>query len=138
MIGVIASVVGKILTGGLVDKIMEAYRLHQQGKVSEAEFESRVKIAAGDAAAKVEESWAEASESIARATQQTLRASPVLQRAFAVVLFLQLFVLVWYQLGAPAYHVITGTPWPQPMASIEWAYLLIGAMIGAGPLVFRR
>jgi hypothetical protein len=24
------------------------------------------------------------------------------------------------------------------MAPIEWAYLLIGAMIGAGPLVFKR
>lgn len=127
-----------LVTGGLVDKILEAYRLHKQGKVSEAEFESRVKIAGRETAAKIEESWAEASASIARATQSTLKSSAVLQRAWAVTIFLQLVVLVWYQIGAPAFLVITGTPWPSPGATVEWAYLLLGAMLGAGPLVFRR
>lgn len=127
-----------LVTGGLVDKILEAYRLHKQGKVSEAEFESRVKIAGRETAAKIEESWAEASAGIARATQSTLKSSAGLQRAWAVTIFLQLVVLVWYQIGAPAFLVITGTPWPSPGATVEWAYLLLGAMLGAGPLVFRR
>jgi hypothetical protein len=46
--------------------------------------------------------------------------------------------LFWYQVGAPAYQVITGTAWPSPGISLEWAYLLVAAMIGAGPLVMRR
>jgi exo-beta-1,3-glucanase (GH17 family) len=134
---VISTIVGWV-TGGLVDKVLEVYRLHKQGKISEAEFEAKVKIAAQETAAKVEESWAEASASIARATQATLKSSPLLQRAWAVTIFLQLVVLVWYQLGAPAYLVITGTAWPSPGTTVEWAYLLLGAMLGAGPLVFRR
>jgi exo-beta-1,3-glucanase (GH17 family) len=134
---VINAIVGWV-TGGLVDKVLEVYRLHKQGKVSEAEFESRVKIAAQETAAKVEESWADASASIARATQAALKSSPLLQRAWAVTIFLQLVVLVWYQIGAPAYLVITGTAWPSPGATVEWAYLLLGGMLGIGPLVFRR
>lgn len=126
------------ITGGLVDKILDAYRIHKSGKTSEAEFERDVKIAGADAAAKVEQAWAEASTKMVESVQATVRSSPVIQRAYAIVLFIQLFVLVWYQLGAPAYAVITGARWPEPMASIEWAYLLIAAMIGAGPLVLRR
>jgi hypothetical protein len=134
-------IIGKILswiTGDLVGQFMEIYKLHKQGKISEAEFESRIKISAQETAAKVEASWAEASASIARATQSTLKSSPILQRAWAVTIFFQLLVLVWYQLGASAFLVITGTPWPSPGATVEWAYLLLGAMLGAGPLVFRR
>jgi hypothetical protein len=134
---VIAAIV-KFLTGGLVDRVIDLGEAYFKKEIDRAEFESRVKIAAQDTAAKVEQSWAEASAKIAASTQDTLKASPVLQRAFAAVLFIQLFVLVWHQLGASAYQVITGTPWPAPMASIEWAYLLIGAMVGAGPFVFKR
>jgi hypothetical protein len=134
---VIAAIV-KLLTGGLVDRVLDLGQAYFRKEISEAEFESRVKIAAQETAAKVEESWAEAAASTARATQSTLKASPILQRAWASVLFLQAAVLVFYQVGAPAYQVITGTAWPSPGISLEWAYLLIAAMIGAGPLVMRK
>ena len=123
----IAGVIAKLLTGGLLDKVLEAYKLRQEGKISEAEFRSRVQIAAEETA-----------EETAKATQETLGKSPILQRAWASVLFMQAAVLFWYQVGAPAFQLITGTPWPDPGVSLEWAYLLVGAMIGAGPLVMRR
>jgi len=134
---VIAAII-KILTGGLLDKVLDLGRVYITSQTDRADFEKQVRIAAGETAAKVQEAWAESAAKIAASTQDALKASPILQRAYAIVLFLQLFILVWYQLGAPAYQVITGTPWPAPMASIEWAYLLIGAMVGAGPFVFKR
>lgn len=134
----IASLIARILTGGLLDKILEAYRLRQEGKISEAEFQSRVEVAAHENAAKIEQAWAETAKSTVAATQATLSSSSVLQRAWGSVLFLQVAVLVWYQVGASAYAVITGGRWPDPGVSLEWAYLLIAAMIGAGPLVLRR
>jgi hypothetical protein len=137
-LGVAASFISKILTGGVLDKILEAYKLRQEGKISQAEFDSRVQIATQENATKIEQAWAETAKSAIAATQTTLAASPILQRAWAAVLFLQAFVLVWYQLGAPAFAVITGQPWPSPGVSLEWAYLLVMAMIGAGPLVLRR
>ena len=132
------AIIAKILTGGLTGQILEAWKLYREGKVSEAEFESRVAIASKEAEAKVEEAWAETAAKVTSSVQSTVRASQVIQRAYAIVLFIQLFVLVWYQLGAPAFTIITGAAWPAPMASIEWAYILIAAMIGAGPLVYRK
>ncbi len=126
------------VTGGLVDKVIGLGQAYFQKEISQSEFESRVKIAAQETTAKIEASWAQAASEIAKSTSETLKASPVMQKAFSIVLFLQLFVLCWYQIGAPAYLVITGTPWPSPGASVEWAYLLIGGMVGLGPFVFRR
>lgn len=123
----IASIIVKILTGGLLDRLLEAYKLRQEGKISEAEFRSRVQIAAEETAAET-----------AKATQETLGKSPILQRAWASVLFLQVAVLVWYQIGAPAFSIITGVAWPSPGVSLDWAYLVVMAMIGAGPVVLRR
>jgi hypothetical protein len=134
---VIAAIV-KILTGGLVDRVFDLGKAYMAKQISEAEFRSRVEIAAQETAAEIEQSWAKAATDTAKATQATLAKSPVLQRAWAAVLFLQVFVLCWYQIGAPAFQVITGTAWPNPGISLEWAYLLVATMLGAGPLVLRR
>lgn len=122
----IAGVIAKILTGGILDKLLEAYKLRQEGKISEAEFCSRVQIAAEETAAET-----------AKATHDSLGKSAILQRAWAATLFLQVTVLVFYQIAAPAYQIITGGSWPDPGVTLEWAYLLVAAMIGAGPLVMR-
>jgi hypothetical protein len=126
------------ITGGLVDKVLDLGKAYLTKQISQAEFEAQVKIAASETAAKVEESWAQAAAKINSSTQSTVRASRILQRAWASTMMLQLFVLAWYQIGAPAYLVLTGTPWPDPGATVEWAYLLLGAMLGAGPFVFKR
>lgn len=128
----------KLLTGGLLDKVLDLGRTYITSQTDRAEFEKQVRIAAQDAEAKAEQAWAEAAAKVAASTQDTLKASAILQRAFSIVLFMQLFVLVWYQVGAPAFQLATGVSWPAPMAPMEWAYLLIGAMIGAGPFVFKR
>lgn len=133
----IAAIV-KILTGGLVDKVFDLGKAYMAKQISEAEFRSRVEIAAQETAAEIEQSWAKAATDTAKATQATIAKSPVLQRAWAATLFLQVFVLCWYQLGAPAFQVITGVAWPDPGVSLEWAYLLVATMLGAGPLVLRR
>ncbi len=128
----------QFLTGGLVDKITDLGKAYLQRQVSEAEFRAEVEKATQEAAAKIEEGWAKAATQITAEVQASIRQSPVLQRAYAVTLFLQLAVLVFYQVGAPAYQVITGTAWPSPGVSLEWAYLLVAAMIGAGPLIVGR
>lgn len=126
------------LTGGFADKIIDLGKAYFEKQISEAEFEAGVRKSAQETAAKIEASWADAAKSIAASTGDMVKSSPILQRAWAAVLFLQVAVLVWYQVGAGAFDVITGTAWPDPGVRLEWAYLLIGAMVGAGPLVFGR
>lgn len=134
----IIAFITKIISMGLLDKFLELYKLKQAGRISEAEFQSKTDIALQESKADIEKVWAEASAKMTESAQATIRSSSLIQKAYAIVLFLQLFVLVWYQLGASAFTIITGAVWPVPMASIEWAYLLIAAMIGAGPLVYRK
>lgn len=126
------------LTGGFVDKIVGLGQAYLQKQVTEAQFRAEVEKAAQETAGKVEQSWADASAKIAASTGDMIKSSATLQRAWAITLFLQVAVLVFYQLIAPGFAVITGVTWPDPGVSLEWAYLLVGAMIGAGPLVFRR
>ena len=126
------------LTGGFVDRLVGLGEAYFQKQISEAQFKAEVEKAAAEAATKTESAWADAAAKIAGSTQDALKSSPILQRAWSAVLFLQVAVLVWYQIGAPAFAVITGTPWPSPGVVLEWAYLLIGAQLGAGPLVFGR
>ena len=139
--GIAAAAVGaavKLFTGDLVGKIFGLADQYFTKEISQAEFRSRVEVEAQATAAKIEQAWAQAATDTARATQATLAGSPVLQRAWAAVLFLQVSILCWYQIGAPAFEVITAQAWPSPGVVLEWAYLLIGVQLGAGPLVFRR
>lgn len=128
----------KWLTGGFVDRLVGLGEAYFQKQITEAQYRAEVEKAAQETAGRIEESWARAASEIAASTGDMVKASPILQRAWAATLFLQVFVLVWFQLGAGAFEVITGRTWPDPGVTLEWAYLLVGAMIGAGPLVFRR
>lgn len=126
------------LTGGFVDKLVGLGQSYINKSVTEAQYRAEIEKAAQDAARQIETAWADASAKIAASTQDALKASPILQRAWSAVLFLQVAVLCFYQIGAPAFQVITGTPWPAPGIVLEWAYLLVGCQLGVGPFVFRR
>lgn len=126
------------LTGGFVDKLVGLGEQYFRKEISEAQYRAEVEKASQEAAAKVEASWADATAKIAASNSDMVKSSVTLQRAWASVLFLQVAVLVFYQVGTGAFEVITGQPWPDPGIKLEYAYLLIGAMVGAGPLVFRR
>lgn len=133
----IAAAIVKILTGGLLDKITGLADSLIKGQITKAQFDAQVKIEAGRVEADIERTWAEASSRQYESLQASLRSSVVLQRAYAVVMISQLAVLVWYQIGAPAFLLVTGSAWPNPGTTIDWAYLLLAITIGGGSLVAR-
>lgn len=126
------------LTGSLVGEIGGIAKAYFNKEISEAEFEAKIKIAVEENHAKIEQAWADTTAKTTESVQQTMRVSPMMQRAYALALLSQIFVLIWYQVGASAFLLYTGKAWPSPGTTVEWAYLLVGAMIGAGPLVFKR
>lgn len=130
--------IGQFLMGGFLDKVVDLGNTYIKSETDRAEFKKEVQIAGQEAMVKMEEAWANAATEATKATTAMVSSSPVIQRAWVAVMIIQVTVLAWYQIGTSVYEVFTGTAWPQPMANVEWAYLLIGAMIGAGPLVFRR
>lgn len=130
--------VGNFLMGGFLDKVVDLGKTYIKDQTDRAEFEKEVKIAGQEAIVKMEQAWADASTEATKAANAAIASSPIMQRAWVAVMVVQVSVLLWYQVGTSAYEVFAGTPWPKPIAEIEWAYLLIGSMIGVGPLVFRR
>lgn len=133
----IGAIIAKILTGGLLDKITGLAESYVKGQVTKAEFEAQVKIETGKAGVEIEQAWLKAASEQYESFQKSVRSSVVLQRAYAVVMISQLAVLVFYQMGASAFKLATGTDWPIPQAVIEWAYLLLGIAMGGGLIVQR-
>jgi hypothetical protein len=110
------------LTGNLFKEISGVAKAYINKEISEADFESRVKIATEQAAAAMLES-----------TQATIRSSPVLQRAVAFTLVSQVLVLLLYQIGPFLWPILAGEAFPAPVVTIEWAYLLVGGIaVSAG------
>ena len=133
---IIAALSGPIV-GRLTDSIADVAKAYLSKEISEAEFKSRTAIAVQDAFAEVETAWAEAATRQFESLQQTVRQSPVVARAFAAVVVTQLFVLLWYQWGASAFLLVSGTPWPSPGATVDWAYAILALCLGGVAFVFR-
>ena len=133
----VTSKLASIIGGSLLSEFRKLAELYVTKQISKDEFDSRVKIAASDSEARVATAWADTLKSATESIHATIRSSIVIQRAYVAVLFLQTLVLIWYQVGAPAFEVITGRPWPQPGVALEWAYAIVVGMV-AGPLLFKR
>lgn len=121
----IASILS-FLTGGLVDKIVGLGEAYLDKEVSEAQFRAEVERALADTAARITESH-----------QETIRQSQAIQRAVVFVTVSQCLVLLLYQIGGPLWPMITGDVFPAPVLTVEWAYGLVAAGIGANWLVKR-
>jgi hypothetical protein len=121
------------LTGNLFKEISGVAKAYINKEISEADFESRVKIATEQAAAAMLES-----------TQATIRSSPVLQRAVAFTLVSQVLVLLLYQIGPFLWPILAGEAFPAPVVTIEYAYAVVlgiavsgGAALGTARILRR-
>lgn len=132
------ALVVKLLTGGLLDKVFGLYDSYIKKEISEAEFRSRVEIAAQDTEKAVETAWADTAAKMAESAQATVRVSPVIQRAYAGGMGMLFMALMWYLIGASSFEVYTGTPWPYPQEALGWAYALLMVMVGGGAWAVRR
>lgn len=121
----IASILS-FLTGGLVDKIVGLGKAYLAKEVSEAQFRAEVEKALADTAARITESH-----------QETIRQSQAIQRAVVFVTVSQTLVLLLYQIGAPLWPMITGEQFPPPVISIDLAYGIVLAGIGANWMARR-
>ena len=63
--------------------------------------------------------------------------SNLMKRMWAVALGSQIFVLFWSQFCVPLLFAYGYLPNWKAGTSAEWAYLLVGSLLGMGPLVLR-
>lgn len=126
-----------VLTGGLFKSVENIFHDYANQKISVEEAKAKIATAQADAEARMEVAWTQAQAQMQESLMQTIRVSPVMQKMYVIVLFMQLGVLVWYQLGTSCWEVIVGTPFPPPMADIGWCYAIVGGMSGAAPFIFK-
>jgi hypothetical protein len=138
MLTAIFSSVGGSIVNAFLGKAMEAFTAYNNKQISMEELRSRVSIAMLDAFKEVEKSHAEALAKTYASFMDALKVSPLLQRMWAWTVGTQLFILFWSQFFVPLLFAYGILPNWKAGTTGEWAYLLLGACLGMGPLVLRN
>lgn len=125
------------ITGSLFEKVADTFQAYFNKQISREEAQARVSAALFAAFAEVEKSHAESLARTFEAFMGALKTSKVLQFGWLLVVVTQLAVLVWHQVGIPAYVHIRSMPYPSSGTTVEWAYLLLAACLGMGAVLLR-
>jgi hypothetical protein len=127
----------KAIAGSLFDTAANIFKAYQAREISREQALADLSKALVAAFAEVEKAHAEALAKTYESFQQTLRGSPELIRMFKVVIYSQTFVLFWSQWVVPmALWLGYDGAW-RAGTTAEWAYLLIGGLCGAAPMLLR-
>ncbi|MGL3107053.1 hypothetical protein [Bradyrhizobium sp. BR 1432] len=142
MLTAIFSQFGMGIINGLLDKALDAFMAYENKTISIEELRTRLYEAMLESVKAIEVAQAQALAQTYQAFITTIAQSPLMQRVWATVLS-QLFVLIYHQFGIPLIVLIIRAAyaprWQYPSSgtTVEWAYLLLGALMGLGPMVVR-
>lgn len=139
MLSAIFSAVGGNIVDSVLSKVMGTFQAYFNKQISIEELRAAVTKAMLESFTEVEKSHADALAKTYDSFMKAMVQSPLMQRMWALALGTQIFVLFFYQFAVPllCYLVSNKTCYPSAGASVEWAYLLIGGLLGMGPLVLR-
>lgn len=136
MITALATLAGFLLPK-LIPSLAGLAEQFKRGEISKAEMEARMHEATQQAFAEVGKANADAIARSFSSFMDAAKTSPLMQRVWGAVTLSQLAVLLWHQIGIPAYVHWTGSPYPSSGTTVEWAYLLLAFCLGGGPILFR-
>lgn len=133
MLSIIMALV-PILTGSLAD----AFKAYEQKQITLAELNAKVQQSLISAFAEVQKSQSAALAATFASFMDGAKNSALMRGVWAAVVLSELVVLLWHQLGIPAVVYFTGHGYPGSGTTVEWAYLLIAACLGLGPVVLNK
>jgi hypothetical protein len=133
MLAIITALV-PILTGSLAD----AFKAYEQKQITLAELNAKVQEALISAFAEVQKSQSAALAQTFASFMDGAKNSKLMRVVWAIVVLSQLGVLLWHQVGIPAVVAASGHSYPGSGTTVEWAYLLVAACLGFGPVVLNR
>lgn len=137
MLSTIISALGGKIVDSLLGRITGLFESYFKKQISMEELRAGVLRALMSTFAEVEKSHAELTAKTFESFQVTMRQSPIIQNMWVWVVSTQLIVLLWHQVGIPAYVHFAGHGYPSSGSTVEWAYALIGFMFGAGAMLLR-
>lgn len=141
MLSTIFSAIGGQIVDGILGRITGAFEAYFKKQISMEELRTKVLHSLIETVRDVEVAHAELIAKTFESFQVTLRQSPIIQWVWVIVVLSQLIVLVWHQVGIPAFAFFvlqgTGERYPSSGSTVEWAYALIAFMFGAGAILLR-
>lgn len=129
------------IVGSLVDKLIapftDLFKAYINKEITVEELRTRMVAAMLSSFTQVEVAHSEALAKTYGDFMQAATKSRLMRVVWASVALSQLAVLLWHQIGIPAFAYYTGHAYPSSGTTVNWAYALLGFCIGAGPIVLR-
>lgn len=124
------------IAGSLFDKLGSAWEAYMKKQITKEEMHAKIQVALMDSFADVEKSLMESMAKTYASFMETMAQSPLMQRAWSIVLYSQLFVLFWHQMVIPLLATL-GIKYASSGATVDWAYALIALCLGAPQIMSR-
>jgi hypothetical protein len=122
----------------LIGKLADAFAAYQNKQITLAELNAKVTEALIEGFAEVHKAQASALAQTFASFMDAAKSSRLMRGVWAAVTLSQLAVLLWHQVGASAFVRAFGGEWPSSGATADWAYLIVVACLGLGPVVLNR
>jgi hypothetical protein len=138
MLSALLSQFGMSLINGLLEKGLDAFKAYENKQISIEQLKDQLYAAMVGAARDVEVAQAEALAKTYDSFMKAVVQSKLMQRVWAFVTISQGVMLLWFQVGIP-FIVAMGfvNKWPSSGDTAGWAFALVGACLGMGPLVLK-
>lgn len=138
MLSAIFSQIGMSVINAVLDKFLEAFKAYQQKQISIEQLKDQLYGIMVNAIRDIEVAQADALAKTYASFMGALVQSKILQRTWAFVTITQAVMILWFQFGIP-FIIAIGlvTKWPSSGSTADWAYLVVVACLGMGPVVLR-
>lgn len=138
MLAAIFSQVGMSMINAILGQALEAFKAYENKQISVEQLKDQLYGIMISAAKDVEIAHADALTKTYASFMGAIVQSKLMQYVWGFVTISQATMLLWFQFGIP-FIVAMGwvTHWPSSGDTAAWAYALVGACLGMGPLVLR-
>lgn len=140
MFSAIFSALGGPIVDAILGNVKGIFEAYFNKQITEAQLREKLQEALVSAFAQVEAAHADALAKCYASFMDAMKQSVIMQRTWAAVVISQLFVLFWYQWIVPViatWHLLGVQRYASAGTTVEWAYLLLAACLGMGPVVLR-
>lgn len=137
MFSAIITSLGGAFINKFIDGALTAFTAYQNKQISIEELKDRLLGLMVNAARDIEVSHADALAKTYASFMDTLKTSKLMQIMWSWTVGTQIFVLFWSQFFVPLLFAYGILPSWKAGTTGEWAYLLLVACLGMGPVVLR-
>ena len=137
MLAAIFSQVGMAMINSIIGGALDAFKAYESKQISIEELKDKLYGLMVAAARDVEIAHADALTKTYATFMDAAKGNRLMASMWAAAVGSQIFVLFWSQFCVPLLYAYGYLPNWKAGTSADWAYLLVGALLGLGPMVLR-